>query len=418
MGTVLKMETKQVFKTHKTQSVLTLLLKKERNVYLVGPAGSGKTMAAQSAADSLGLKFYCTSVCAQTSKADLFGFVDATGTYRPTPLYIAYTEGGVYLMDEVDNGNSNTNNAMNAALSGMTASFPCGMVTRHKDFYCIVAGNTYGTGASRQYVGRNQLDAAFLDRFAMLEWDYDHDMENDLVKNKKIAKLVQAIRAKVSDLKIKLIVSPRASMGIDAVHPEIDIHTALDLMLFKGQVDKATKEKILSEVEKEIKKLELPKPGSIPDLLKDLEGEKGEEGEGDSGEGDSEGEEEGSEGGSEGEGKEDFSKIDARTKEKADTWVKNSRKEDVILEIMKSSPEIDYDYAKRFTEALIHKLETEKAEAKKQPDTRPLPAKRAGNPDRKVRKNNITEEGRKRLQERGRKLAEWRKANGFPGVKK
>jgi hypothetical protein len=42
------------------------------------------------------------------------------------------------------------------------------------------AANTYGTGADALYVGRNQLDAATLDRFYVVEMDYDRKLEAKL----------------------------------------------------------------------------------------------------------------------------------------------------------------------------------------------------------------------------------------------
>ena len=55
------------------------------------------------------------------------------------------------------------------------------MVKRHPKFICIGAGNTYGTGPDRVYVGRQELDGASLDRFDFLEWAYDETLERFIV---------------------------------------------------------------------------------------------------------------------------------------------------------------------------------------------------------------------------------------------
>lgn len=55
--------------------------------------------------------------------------------------------------------------------------FPCGMVERHKDFYVVASGNTYGRGADRRFVGRNPLDGAFINRFVCVTVDYDPKLE-------------------------------------------------------------------------------------------------------------------------------------------------------------------------------------------------------------------------------------------------
>jgi len=178
---------------------------------LVGPAGSGKTHASNSAATAMSLKFYCISVGQQTTKTDLLGFVDATGKYNRTQLRDAVEFGGVFLLDEADAGNANTMTVLNAILSNSIAAFPDGMITVHEDFVCICAMNTYGRGADRQYVGRNQLDAASLDRFAVVDFDYDEELERLLTGNDQWVKRVQSFRKAAFDLKERMVISPRAS---------------------------------------------------------------------------------------------------------------------------------------------------------------------------------------------------------------
>ncbi len=132
------------------------------NVMLTGSAGSGKTHASAQVAEALGLKFYALSVGAQTSKSDIVGFIDAGGTYRTTLFRQAYEKGGVFVMDEIDAGNSNVLIQINSALSNGICSFPDKQVKAHKDFHFIATANTYGKGESVKYVGRNRLDAATL----------------------------------------------------------------------------------------------------------------------------------------------------------------------------------------------------------------------------------------------------------------
>lgn len=163
------------------------------HVYLYGPAGTGKTQAAENAAQALGKPFYCISVCAQSTKSDLLGFIDATGKYCPSLFRKAFEEGGVFLIDEIDNGNPNVLAVLNAALANCVCAFPDGMVKRHPEFICIAAANTFGTGADRQYIGRNQIDAATLNRFVQVPVNYDEKLEQALYG--PIAADVQKIRA-------------------------------------------------------------------------------------------------------------------------------------------------------------------------------------------------------------------------------
>lgn len=180
------------------------------SVYLVGPAGSGKTTLAKQVANAVDLPFYSTG--ALVMKHELEGFIDPHGNYVETEFYKAFKHGGVYLFDEIDGSSPAAVLAFNGHMANGVASFPCGMVERHPDFVVIAAANTYGNGADRQYVGRNQLDAASLDRFAFIEMGYDEAMETELSGDAVWTAHVQRIRAAINELKIRHIVSPRASI--------------------------------------------------------------------------------------------------------------------------------------------------------------------------------------------------------------
>jgi MoxR-like ATPase len=97
---------------------------------------------------------------------------------------VTYRDGGVHLFDEIDAADPNLMVLINAALANGHLSIPFEdmIVHRHADTAIIAAANTFGTGASRQYVGRNALDAATLDRFAVstVYVDYDRALEEKL----------------------------------------------------------------------------------------------------------------------------------------------------------------------------------------------------------------------------------------------
>jgi hypothetical protein len=204
------------------------------NVLLVGPAGTGKTTAARKAAEALGLGFSCLSVGPQTSKSDLLGFVDAGGTYRESLFVQAYRDGGVFLLDEIDAGNAGVLTVLNAALAGDVMATPIGMVQRSPRFLTVAGANTYGQGASRQYVGRNQLDAATLDRFAVLDWPIDEGLEavmiglpapapvldmdrGGVINSAAWLTRVRSVRASIEKEQVRAIVSPRATVAGEAL---------------------------------------------------------------------------------------------------------------------------------------------------------------------------------------------------------
>lgn len=179
------------------------------NVLMVGPAGSGKTTAAQQVAEALELPFSFTAVCAQTSKAELFGYMDANSRYVTTAFRKAYEFGGVFLLDEMDAGNANVLTALNAAIDNGIASFPDAMVAMHPDFVLFAGANTFGSGASRQYVGRNQLDAATLSRFSVVYMDIDEQLERQMSYVDAWTKFVQDVRSQLSGERV--VISPRVS---------------------------------------------------------------------------------------------------------------------------------------------------------------------------------------------------------------
>ena len=225
-------------------------------IMLVGPAGSGKTTLASNIAKALTVEFHPQSVGLQTTKSDLIGYMDAVGKYVASPLRKAYEFGGVYLMDEIDAGNANVITILNACIANDVASFPDQVIARHKDFIIISAANTFGRGSDRQYVGRNQLDAATLDRFAVINFDYDEDFERHLAGNDKWVNRVQGYRHAVFNLKERIVISPRASIfGASLLTQGFKDKEVEDLVIFKG-INSDIKKKIVSTAKERIAELD------------------------------------------------------------------------------------------------------------------------------------------------------------------
>lgn len=203
------------------------------NLFLVGPAGSGKTTLAEQISRAINVPFHFNG--ALDSPYKLSGFIDAQGRIVSTAFRRAYSEGGVYLFDEIDASLPGALLAFNAALANGHADFPDGTISRHKDFYCIAAANTFGLGADRQYVGRNQLDAASLDRFAFLEMPYDEKLERLLAGDNTWTEFVQKARRAVATLKLRHVISPRASiMGAKMLAAGMDRATVEKTTIWKS----------------------------------------------------------------------------------------------------------------------------------------------------------------------------------------
>jgi cobaltochelatase CobS len=182
------------------------------NILLSGPAGSGKTFAAKSVIKALGLNFEYNGALSMAH--EVLGYQDANGTYHETSFFRGYTQKSGYVFDEVDGSDNSPLLALNAALANGTASFPHGMFHRHPDSLIIATANTWGLGATADYVGRSKLDAAFLSRFPIrIHWDYDEKLEQQICGNAEWAKRVQKARKAAKKAGIKVIICPRISIG-------------------------------------------------------------------------------------------------------------------------------------------------------------------------------------------------------------
>lgn len=166
-----------------------------KHPYLVGPAGSGKTQVAAQAAEALGQRFGHISLTAGASETWLWGRQTPTG-FNNGQFADFYENGGVFLFDELDAADANLLIALNTALANGSAYNPISgkKITRHKDFYCIAAGNTFGLGADFAFTGRNRLDASTLDRFAPIVVDFLPEIEALICPDKDLAELLQTIR--------------------------------------------------------------------------------------------------------------------------------------------------------------------------------------------------------------------------------
>lgn len=242
---------------HYREPLLLAAINANVPVMLVGPAGSGKTTAARNVADVLGLSFYFTG--AIDSPYKLLGFIDAQGRTVRTPFREAFEHGGVFLFDEQDASLPGAVLAFNAATANGLCDFPDATVKAHENFRVIAACNTFGRGADRQYVGRLQQDAAALDRYAVLTWDYDPALESALIglprpegspvpasvsplHDDAIRTLaarwlerVRTVRAKVEENKIRHVVSPRATiLGTRLLAAGWPWADAEEAVIFKG----------------------------------------------------------------------------------------------------------------------------------------------------------------------------------------
>lgn len=176
---------------------LVRYLKANKRVMLIGPAGTGKSTAARNAAKYLGVEFYLQNPVSMPH--ELIGHRDGAGVFHTTPLFEAFTKGGLCLCDEFDSSDANALLVGNAIFDGNGyATFGDGKVHRmHENFYCIANANTDGSGANMQYPGRVRLDGATLDRFGcVIRWNISPDIEAKMANGQTDwLAVIRAVRA-------------------------------------------------------------------------------------------------------------------------------------------------------------------------------------------------------------------------------
>ena len=224
------------------------------NVLVCGPTGSGKTHLMEQVAEALGLPFHTNSLSGGVSEGVLLGrllpvpesadslveswvelkarLIDeglseadaeehaakrlstSNFTYVKSPFVEAYEEGGLYLADECDAADPNVLLILNQGLANGTLPIPHRpgkpYAKRHPKFRCGAATNTWGHGSDRQYVGRTQLDAAFLNRFTMgqLSIDYDPAVEEAL-SDRAVLAWGRRVREEIRKKSLRRVLSTR-----------------------------------------------------------------------------------------------------------------------------------------------------------------------------------------------------------------
>lgn len=219
--------------THEKFDNVLSLVSMDIPVFLSGAAGTGKNVICKQVAEGLGLEFYFTN--AVTQEYQLKGFIDANGTYHETQFYKAFTNGGLFFLDEMDGSIPETLIILNSAIANRYFDFPTGRVDAHPDFRIIAAGNTVGTGADIEYTGRFQLDASSLDRFALICIDYSKNIENAITNNNTdLCKFARAFRKVCEEAGIRCLFTYRSLERISKLESIMELPEVLKIALIKG----------------------------------------------------------------------------------------------------------------------------------------------------------------------------------------
>jgi hypothetical protein len=239
-------------------------------------------------AQALDLPLSSISFSNQTTKTDLLGFVDANGIYRASGFVNAFTNGHIFLEDEMDACSSNVLVLLNSAIANGRLELPNNEVVHaHDNFRFIATANTNLRGAKDGYTARNKLDAATIDRFIVIEWELDEDLEAKITNNDGWLAIVRKCREVAREQLDGVVITPRSSYdGAKLLAQGLDIDFVIESTIIKAmgederkiilksitknmrvqavknaglskEVVEAQKETIVKDEEPEIKELEI-----------------------------------------------------------------------------------------------------------------------------------------------------------------
>lgn len=241
---------------HSAFPLLAAILKSGVNCALVGPAGSGKTTAAERAAAALDIPFFTVSCNPASLKGDVIGRQDPMSEkFFDGPMVQAMKAGGLCLLDEADKLNPQVMPMVNSATANRWLMLPNGeRVNAKESTRFMLAMNTFGTGATDLYASSRQ-DAATMDRFFMLDVQYDPglmaamtgcdvrvkspdysvDKGGLLIARENWFHYITSVWGALEKHNIKHVVSPRAcAMGIKLAECGVGAHWLLEGLIYKG----------------------------------------------------------------------------------------------------------------------------------------------------------------------------------------
>lgn len=238
-------------------------------IALVGPAGNGKTTAAESVCESLKYEYVVIDATEYLEPADLVGAM----TYHPEKGEVwkdgkvtkAFREGKAIIINEFDALNPRAALCLQSVcqdkgLNGKgryvtTPGAESDRVYPNGDCPLIVTMNTYGTGATRQYVGRNALDAATADRFTIISTGYENEAAilrshgYSLANAQKLETWAKSMRQRIDENALRVILSLRTLL-----------RTAQAIETYGQEFDTAVLKEFMNRLEPEVRELLANKP--------------------------------------------------------------------------------------------------------------------------------------------------------------
>lgn len=208
-------------------------------IALVGPTGNGKTTTAEAVLTALQYRYIVIDCNAQMEPVDLIGGMSferktdgsAGEVWRDGPVTRAFREGQAVLFNEFDTLSARTALCLQSAFQDVGSDGTGRYITLSGNptedrvmpagaCPLILTMNTFGTGPTAEFVGRNALDMASMDRISIIPTGYENERDillargygENIVNN--TVRWAQAARNAVERNGIKAFVSLRLLLRV------------------------------------------------------------------------------------------------------------------------------------------------------------------------------------------------------------
>ena len=217
------------------------------NIWMVGPAGCGKSTIARNIDKELDIPYLCISCGIGTSATEFTGY--KYPTREATKFAEFYAKKSLILIDEMTALDPSVAQVINAALANGEIETTTGTVLRHSECIIVATSNTFGNGADRQYVANNQLDASTIDRFtgAIIEVDYSKKYESQF--DQEVRDYIHLLRACIKVNSLRRIASTRMIQAAEKMK-KIGMYDWRDLLIINwSDTEKKIVEQYVKQVE-------------------------------------------------------------------------------------------------------------------------------------------------------------------------
>ena len=187
-----------------SRDIVVWFLAPPEPLYVCGPTGSGKTSLIKQLAARLNYPLFDITGHGRLEFADLAGHLavhDGSMCFDYGPLALAMKFGGICLLNELDLLSPDVAAGLNGILDGSPLCIPENggeLIQPHPLFRFVATGNTNGSlDESGLYLGTQQQNGAFMDRFTLCEIGYPTPETEQTLLSRKIPALPEAIRVKM-----------------------------------------------------------------------------------------------------------------------------------------------------------------------------------------------------------------------------